>query len=154
MSSLTSPQANSQVRRYVVLTRRPSSDDGTFGSLQTNNGFTCKTLELPWRDNRTNRSCIPPGDYLCKVVLSPHLGQVYGLLNVPGRTDILIHAGNFAGDVEKGLKSDVEGCILLGESDGVLDGQRAVLNSRSTVTRFMQAMDYAPLVLSIRQMAR
>jgi hypothetical protein len=59
----------------------------------------------------------------------------FRLLNVKGRTDILIHTGNFAGDTSKGYASDVEGCILIGLEKGELQNgrgkmQAAVLKSR------------------------
>jgi hypothetical protein len=38
--------------------------------------------------------------------------------------------------VVAGLKTDVQGCILLGLERGSLDGQRAVLQSRKALARF------------------
>jgi hypothetical protein len=47
----------------------------------------------------------------------------------------LIHSGNHAGDVSKGLRSDVLGCILLGLGLGELLGQKAVVSSRLAMDR-------------------
>jgi len=47
------------------------------------------------------------------------------------------------------LKSHVLGCILLGSQLGYLAGQRAILNSRVIVRRFINHMDSKPFVLEI-----
>lgn len=97
----------------------------------------CFTGELPWNDNKPDISCIPVGIYQCKVVESEKFGVVYSIQEVPGRTDILIHAGNFAGVKTKGYKSDIEGCILLGRAIGDISGQKALKNSKETLKTFM-----------------
>ena len=132
----------------VRLTRIAESDAGTEGVLQAGE-FICKTLELPWRGNVRARSCVPTGSYLAKVVWSPRFGRVYGLFGTAPRSHILIHAGNYAGDIDKGLRTHVQGCILLGRYFGQLGGQRAVLVSRPTVREFMQHMGGAPFTLII-----
>lgn len=132
----------------VDLYRFMRSDQGTRGKLHFND-FACHTLELPWKNNQRNMSCIPPGSYKCTTRISPKFGLTYWLLEVPNRSYILIHSGNWAGDVEKGFKSHVNGCILLGLQSGYLQGQWAVLNSRITVTKFMNIMDQQPFTLVI-----
>lgn len=62
--------------------------------------------------------------------------MMYQVLDVPGRSGVRIHSGNFAGDERQGLKSNVEGCILLGSGYGRLDGQEAILHSRDTLKKF------------------
>lgn len=94
----------------ATLVRQPSTDQGTFGVL-TYGASTCRTLELPWRDNMPQRSCIPPAVYRCAIVKSPRFGRVYGVMNVPGRSAVLIHPANFAGDVDKGWTTQLHGCI-------------------------------------------
>jgi hypothetical protein len=137
----------------AFLTREPSTDQGTEGRLVIPDiGFTCFTLELPWRGNASRVSCIPRGPYTCVAVDSPRFGRVYHVQAVPGRTHILIHSGNLAGDVSLGFKSNVEGCILLGSRRGTIQGQCAVLVSRATVRRFMAllaALGGPPLHLTI-----
>lgn len=133
--------------RDATLIRIASSDQGKKGVLYAK-GFTCKTLELPWRDNRKGRSCIPSGKYKCRIRRS-RLGIVYGLIGVPGRAGVLIHSGNLAGDVELGYKSHVEGCILLGKYFGKIDGQAAILVSKPTVREFMQHMNNEPFILEV-----
>lgn len=76
--------------------------DRTIGRL----GEFC-TLELPWLDNHPETSCIPEGSYH---VLRDHTGkfQVYAIHNVPGRSSIEMHVGNYP--------KDSKGCILIGSS--------------------------------------
>lgn len=66
-----------------------------------------KTLELPWNDNKPNKSCIPVDQkYVCKRVNSPRFGVTFEIIDVDGRTHILFHAGND--------EDDTSGCVLLG----------------------------------------
>jgi hypothetical protein len=132
----------------VQILNISSSDQGTLGVLSTE-GFSCKTLQLPWRNNARNISRIPDGEYICRVVLSPKFGAVYGVANVPNRSNILIHSGNYAGTKPK-YRSHVEGCILLGTKFGTLEGQQAVLQSRIAVTAFMAHMLQKPFKLVIK----
>jgi hypothetical protein len=107
------------------------------------------TLELPWRDNQKNISCIPAGEYDVTIRISPRFGRVYWVLKVEGRTYILIHSGNWAGDVSKDLNTHTNGCILLGMKRGYLAGQRAVLMSRTAIRKFMDRLDGANFKLHI-----
>lgn len=132
----------------VYLFRYQQSDQGTEGILATD-GFFCKTLELPWRENKRSISCIPSGIYKTVIRQSPKFGSVYHVTNVPDRSFILIHSGNFAGDVSKGFKSNVNGCILLGKDHGYLGEQRAVLSSRITIRKFQSFMKNKPFELHI-----
>ena len=86
------------------------TDVGTFGVMIDQDATPypfCVTLELPWKDNKPEVSCIPKGEYRIKKVVSPKYGSVFQVMNVPNRDHILIHKGNFT--------TDVLGCILLGE---------------------------------------
>lgn len=130
------------------LYRLKRSDQGTRGMLYCEE-FQCNTLELPWRDNQRSISCIPPGEYNVEIRMSPKYGPIYWVKDVPNRSFILIHWGNWAGDESKGYKSNVNGCILLGARRGILNNQWAVLNSRITVRRFMEKMRKTPFILNI-----
>jgi len=134
----------------VHIFRMLRSDQGTLGKLYYSN-FSCYTLELPWRDNKRNVSCIPSGSYDVKIRLSPKFGKVYWITEVDNRSFILIHSGNFDKKKKKGFKTHVNGCILLGQKRGLLAGQLAVLNSRLTVSRFMRMMDDNPFKLEIHE---
>ena len=101
--------------------------------------FECATLELPWRDNARRVSCIPAQTYksrLRKAAESPSRNYDHVILkDVPNRTFILIHAGNF--------HWHIQGCILVGSThqdinkDGLLD----VPNSRATMTKLMATLE-------------
>lgn len=137
----------------ATLTRSPSSDQGTFGVL-TFGLDVVHTIELPWRDNKQQRSCIPVGTYQCAIVKSPKFGRVYGVQNVPGRSNVLIHSANFAGDVEKGWTTQLHGCIApcmrigqMRNNAGAM--QSAGLVSRPALARLMEWADGQPFELEI-----
>jgi hypothetical protein len=98
--------------------------------------FTFKTLELPWKDNRRSVSCIPEGVYDV-VKEGPTLKRPYiyfRVPNVPGRSGILFHPGNFS--------SQIRGCLLPGErikdinEDGILD----IVNTTMTLKKIVDLM--------------
>lgn len=127
--------------REAVLIRIEHTDEGTFGVLAFGREH-CRSLELPWRDNRRQVSCIPTGRYRCSMVNSPRFGRVYGVRDVPGRSSILIHAANLAGDVRLRWDTQLQGCIAPFAKPGRLrnrvgEWQRAGLVSRPALTRLM-----------------
>jgi hypothetical protein len=132
-----------------IITRVYFSDEGTPGTLRIP-GFACRTLELPWRDNQVNISCIPEGIYVCKFRVSPKFGPCYHFQDVKGRTWVLTHWGNLAGDREKGFKSHTHGCVLLGSRMGRLYGQLAVLYSKPTFNEFMRVMNKQDIEMTVR----
>lgn len=137
-------------KRVVTIKRDPSAPSGTFGVLTLgDSGFSCYTGEIQWLNNERGYSCIPEGTYECAVANSPKFGSVYHLVEVPGRSDILIHHGNFVGDWGVSLKSDSEGCILLGRAIGEIAGQKALLSSKDALRAFTSEMDGAPFTLVI-----
>lgn len=75
--------------------------------------FNCVSLELPSRDNQKRISCIPPGVYRAYKCQSKSKGLVYLLFDVPNRSEIMIHVGNYS--------ADTQGCILLGRNVGYSD---------------------------------
>jgi hypothetical protein len=149
-STPSSPDpAAAQASGNATLIREPDDDQGTFGKLRLPDGTEFFTLELPWRDNATGASCIPPGTYQVAMRNSPKFGQIYEVMNVPGRSAILIHSGNVAGDKSQGYNSHVEGCILLGLNKGTVAGQKAVQQSRAAIAQFNEKMGGRPFTLSI-----
>lgn len=116
------------------LVRGPSTDQGTFGAL-TFGGQTVHTLELPWRDNRRQKSCVPPGRYECRLVKSPRFGIVYKLLAVPGRSDVLIHPANLAGDADLGWTAELQGCIAPCMRVGAMRNKAGVMQAAGLVSR-------------------
>lgn len=132
------------------LKRIDSGDYGTLGVWYMP-GLTVCTIELPWRENRGNVSCIPIGVYECEPYHSPSRGNVYRLLNVPKRTDILIHVGNFAGDTSKGYRTDSEGCILPGLYHDSISNQTAVISSDKAMRRLAATIGQQPFTLAITE---
>lgn len=110
----------------IELKRVAYTKEGTFGVLLVDGFPVCVTLEDPWNENKKNISCIPVGSYECV----PHNGHRYKdtwkLKKVPGRVAILIHTGN--------TQKNTEGCILVGERYGELDGQHAILGSKNAMS--------------------
>lgn len=94
--------------------------------------FDC--LELPWKNNQRNISCIPEGTYQVKKRKSSKFGEHFQVLNVPGRSYILIHKGNYY--------TDIRGCILpgLNLSDINLDGVIDVTSSTQAMKKLLSMM--------------
>jgi len=92
------------------------------------------TLELPWKDNQRRVSCIPVGAYKCKKHRSPRFGLSLWLQDVPNRSEILIHQGNFY--------ADILGCILIGKDlkDLNNDGHQDVIRSKVAMRELMMAL--------------
>ncbi len=109
----------------LVLYRLRSDENGTFGEIIYRGDRLCVTCEDPWNDNQRQISCIPLGSYQCAKYSSPKFPDVWELKNVPGRSAILIHAGNTI--------VDTHGCILVGSQFGKINHMPAILNSRSTL---------------------
>jgi len=122
----------------VVITRGKDNGVQTIGKLVAKrNGatFTCDTLELPWKNNLPNVSCIPKGLYDVKYTLSLRFKKfMYEITKVPNRSGIRKHAGNYY--------TQIQGCILLGVNPKDIngDGQIDVTSSVNTVKAFEQFM--------------
>lgn len=99
----------------------------TIGTLSFNQ-FTCFTLELPWKNNESNASCIPAGIYPYKVIVSPTSGkQVLRLDLVPGRSLINVETANFV--------QQLKGCICVGKDLTFLNTDHTIdLSSTSAAT--------------------
>lgn len=139
----------------ITINRFHSTVEGTVGKLKCPHlYFDCRTIELPWKDNQKNISCIPEGTYEAEHYLSESRGDTYKLKDVPGRTSILIHVGNWAGDISQGLKSDSEGCILLGQDVDRLSSQLAVTQSRKTMKHFIEMTEKKPIIINIRDLTK
>ena len=115
----------------MKLQRDYHGADCTLGQLLRDDGSPmCQTLELPWRDNHAQVSCIPAGQYTCALKFSPSHGyEVYWINGVPNRGAIEIHVGNTA--------ADSKGCVLVGQARGHLGDQNAVLHSRAAFDAMM-----------------
>jgi hypothetical protein len=89
---------------------RTNFPDGTNGELKDGGQLICFTIELPWRENQRNISCIPEGRYELKKRYHEHYGWHIHVLNVPGRDWILIHP---ATDAQTQLRGCIAPCSML-----------------------------------------
>lgn len=121
----------------MKLIRDNSTSFGIFGTLALPSGKILHTLELNWKDNQHNISCIPIGEYNCEIVDSPKFGKVYEVKNVPGRTHILIHIGNWV--------KNTNGCILVGLSRS----ETMVKSSADALGQLLNEMKNKPFKLEI-----
>lgn len=87
-----------------LILLRTYYSNGTNGLLLLDNKKLCNTIELPWRDNHSQVSCIPEGCYPLIKWESPRHGWCLMVTNVPNRSLILIHPANNA-------LRDLRGCI-------------------------------------------
>jgi hypothetical protein len=120
-----------------VLIRLDDNDsEQTLGQLYIYDGinlvFQCKTLELPWEENKKMVSRIPEGKYKVVRRSSKKFGEHYHILNVEGRKYILMHIGNYY--------NQTHGCVLLGQNfvDLNKDGHLDVTVSRQTIKRMLE----------------
>lgn len=115
----------------MIIIKRWYHNDCTIGRLTLPDGFQCFTLELPWKENERGVSCIPKGKYKAFKRNSPKNGLVVEFENVPQRSNIQIHAGNYT--------SQIEGCILVGASVAFLntDSIPDVANSKDTLAKLL-----------------
>lgn len=118
--------------KKLRLVRVTEYKDATIGTLCLDDRPIAVTLEDKWRDNEKMVSCIPTGTYTITIHNSPKFGRCYKVLDVPGRSEILIHAGN--------THKDTHGCILLGLMHGTVGTETAILSSRAAVDNFMTMM--------------
>lgn len=122
----------------------PNQTHGTLTVFDEDSGaelFKCRTLELPWKDNQRNVSCIPEGHYDVDPIYSQTFGHIYDVKDVPDRSLIRIHQGNYAGSINpKTGHSDIRGCILVGEKfiDISGDGIADITSSKKTLKALMK----------------
>lgn len=115
----------------IEVRRKWETGKSVCGEMYIDNQFECYTLE-PARTTPVHlgHPCIPAGEYKVILSLSPHLKYVTPeLLDVPGRSAIRIHIGNYP--------KDVLGCTAVGEgheTDAVTNSH-AAFDSLMTLLR-------------------
>ncbi len=103
--------------------------------------FKCRTLELPDLKNERNISCIPEGFYDVVARSSPKYKNHLHVTDVPNRSYILIHQGNYAGSMNPRTgHSDIRGCILVGKAfvDISGDGIADITSSKATLKELLK----------------
>ena len=91
----------------VYLDRFKGNDKQTLGEMLYKGKVIAKTLELAWKNNEKQMSCIPIGTYKVVRRFTPKFGNHFWLQDVPNRSYILIHKGNY--------HFQILGCILVGK---------------------------------------
>ena len=121
----------------LLLERYHYDDRQTLGKLYLLDSKSCiiedwHSLELPWLDNKKRISCIPEGEYIAVKHSSPKYSECFWIQDVPNRSEILIHRGNYY--------TDVLGCILIGKdlSDINKDGCLDVTSSKKAIKELMK----------------
>lgn len=130
--------------RKVYIDRLADRSVQTKGTLVAGE-FSCKTLELPWKNNEKSVSCIPDGEYICKWTYSPAFDRyLYEVKDVPNRSGIRIHPANYI--------KQLRGCIALGAAHKDLDFDKIddVTHSGQTCWDFMQKMGKEDFLLIIK----
>ena len=131
----------------AFLNRLTKDKNQTLGRFTLYDGleevFSCVTLELPDKDNKSSISSIPIGTYKVAHRYSKKYLNHLILLDVPNRRYILIHQGNFY--------TDTRGCILVGsrfeqiDKDSILD----ITASKRTLANLLEATDEGGFELTI-----
>ncbi len=92
--------------------------EGTNGQLMVDGKTIGSTIELPWKENQRQISCIPEGRYELKKRYTTRFGYHFAIVDVPFRSNILIHAFNYALRESKGCIAPVT--LITGEGRGIL----------------------------------
>ncbi len=116
----------------VYINREVYSDKQVTGKMITKFGFL-HTLELPDLNNQKRISCIPKGSYIVTPHFSAKFGKCFWITNVPNRSEILIHTGNY--------HTQILGCILVGTglTDINGDGYKDVTRSKVALLKLIEA---------------
>ncbi|PKB18065.1 DUF5675 family protein [Flavobacterium sp. 5] len=88
----------------VLVLTRTYFPEGTNGKLVYDGKIICNTIELPWKDNISQVSCIPEGEYFIQKRYSRKFRWHLEILDVPQRNLILFHPANHA-------LTELNGCI-------------------------------------------
>lgn len=100
------------MKKIVIIRTKEYRDQQTIGYAKVINEegvkiFDFVVLELPYRDNKRNISCIPPGTYPLKLEHSPKFNMLlWEAKDVPGRSECKFHAANY--------KHQLNGCFAPG----------------------------------------
>ena len=112
-----------------LLLNRVYYKNGTNGKISYQGQLICQSVELPWRDNKRNISCVPEGRYVLVKRFHPKHGEQLELSHVPKREAILIHPANFAMRELQGCIAPVTKCT----GEGVGDYSRIALERLQNV---------------------
>lgn len=128
-----------------IIYRIEKTDKGTVSVNMVNTGDDTfnqfgYNIELPYLDNRINVSCIPTGIYKFQQIIRPDGTRAIEILNVPNRTNILAHSGNYM--------KDTNGCILPNLSIGYTRDSKTPygITSRVQLKQLLKALPMRGIV--------
>ena len=116
----------------LLVLERTYYQNATIGRFRIADQHLCFALELPWRDNRENESCIPEGTYEIGrhdgsqwkdtvALVNTDLGVSHGKEEGIARFGICVHPANYP--------TEIDGCIAPGTSVGYAFENWCVWNS-------------------------
>jgi len=117
--------------KHLVLIRHKDTGKETVGTLHLYDSgrevTSFATVELPWKQNRRNVSCIPSGVYAIIPRSTSKYGDHFILEGIRNRSGILIHKGNYY--------TQIKGCILIGSKHADInkDGELDVVDSTTAL---------------------
>lgn len=104
-----------------TLKRTHFRDDGTFSVFDDEGRPFTLCVEPP--KNSIGRYLIPPGEYICKRIVSPKFGNTFEITGVIGHDHVEFHWGN--------VYLDTHACVVVGEKFGILNNLTAIQESRT-----------------------
>lgn len=114
----------------ITVQRQIATTNCIMGYLLVQGKTTCYTLELPYRDNKSDVSAIPAGRYRGIVRTDGIRGWRIELKNVPQRTNVQIHVGNYTRDTTGctlvGLKASIDDCTVWQSSEAIIKVRTAL----------------------------
>lgn len=129
----------------IIMNRKPTIEDTTFGNLEINGEFFCYTLEDAVREvvgkpvsewKIKGRTAIPVGRYQITLESSPRFGpETITVNDVPGFSFIRMHSGN--------SHESTEGCPIVG--DQINEKTRRIGGGllRGVLTKLKEKIRYA-----------
>lgn len=122
------------LERYPVTNDKQTEGQLTVLSEAGHIVYKCFCLELPDKDNQFQVSRIPAGDYKVAKRFSKKYNNHFHILDVPNRSMILIHHGNYY--------TQTLGCILVGDKFEYLNKDRLkdVMNSVATMKQLVDLL--------------
>jgi hypothetical protein len=132
-----------QNKKEVVVIRAWSDSRATLGMLTVKGQShdPIFVLENPARETKDD-SRIPAGTYECIPYSGTKYKGTYLIQNVPNRSAILFHNGN--------VEADTEGCLLVGNSAGMLNGEPAVMKSKEGFNALVTLIGQETFTLTIK----
>lgn len=107
--------------------------EGTNGTIYLDGKRLCSSIELPWLNNKRQKSCIPEGRYELTKRYSEKYKEHLLVKDVPGRDLILFHPANIA-------KSELKGCIA---PVSILLSEGVGLNSKKAMNKLLDTLEPA-----------